>query len=72
MQADELRAKLADAGARHTTAMAAKEEASAELTELVPRARRAGFPPSEIVRLTGLSRQRVYELTHPRFRSGRP
>jgi hypothetical protein len=71
MQADELRAKLADAGARHTAAMAAKGTASAELARLVPRASRAGLPPSEIVRLTGLSRQRIYELTHPRSSSTR-
>src|SRR4051794_10850740 len=38
MQADKLRAKLTDAGARYTAAMDAKHQAAAELAELVPRA----------------------------------
>jgi len=60
----ELRAELADAGARRKAAMAAKSEASAELAELIPRAARAGISPTEIVRLTGVSRKWAYDLTH--------
>lgn len=66
MAAEDLRAKLADAGARRTAAMTAKAQASSELAKLIPRAARAGVPPTEIAQLTGMSRQGVYELTHRR------
>jgi hypothetical protein len=66
MRIDELRKRLEDAGKRRTAAAAAKREASEELAELVPRAARAGLAPVEIRRLTGLSRQAVYDFTHRR------
>ncbi|MEA2201895.1 MAG: hypothetical protein QOI89_2491 [Solirubrobacteraceae bacterium] len=44
--------------------MAAKREESAELADLIPRAVRAGLRPSEIQRLTGVSKQGVYDFTH--------
>lgn len=66
MSADELRAKLADVGARRAAAVAAKREASAELAELIPKAVKAGVRPSEIVRLTGVSKQGVYDFMHRR------
>jgi hypothetical protein len=62
MAGDDLRTKLADAGARRSAALAAKREASAELAELIPRAVRAGLRPSEIQRLTGVSKQGVRDF----------
>jgi len=64
MKADDLRAKLADVGARRKAALDAKREASHELAALVPLAVKAGLSPSEIARLTGLSRQGVRDFTH--------
>jgi hypothetical protein len=70
MTADELRAELAKVGSRRTAAMAAKKRASTELAALIPEALDAGLRPSEITRLTGLSKQGLYNLTHPRQRRG--
>jgi len=64
MTGDELRAKLADVGARRRTALAAKKRASDELAELIPLAVAAGVRPSEICRLTGVSKQGLYNFRH--------
>jgi len=64
MTVEELRARLADVGMRRKAALAAKQEASLELAALVPSAVKAGLSPSEIARLTGLSRQGVRDFTH--------
>jgi hypothetical protein len=64
MTPDELRAKLTEVGARRRAAVAAKQQASHELAALIPLAAKAKVGPSEIARLTGLSRQGVREFTH--------
>jgi hypothetical protein len=64
MGTDHLRAKLADAGVRRQAAVAAKKQASDELAALIPRAVKAGITPAEIRRLTGVSKQGVYDFTH--------
>jgi DNA invertase Pin-like site-specific DNA recombinase len=63
MTEKQLRAKLTAAGTRRSAAVEAKAIASAELAELVPQAIAAGLPRSEVARLTGLSRQAVYNIT---------
>lgn len=62
MKRDEIVRRLADAGQRRTAAMESKREASAEIAELVPLARRAGMGVTEIVRLTGMSPRAVYDI----------
>ncbi len=62
MDRDEIAARIARAGRRRTKAMEAKRDASAELAELIPLARRAGIGVTEIVRLSGMSPRGVYDM----------
>jgi hypothetical protein len=62
MDRDEIAARVARAGRRRTRAMEAKREASHELAELIPLARRAGIGVTEIVRLSGMSPRGVYDM----------
>jgi hypothetical protein len=62
MDRDEIAARIARAGRRRTRAMEAKRDASAELAELIPLARRAGIGVTEIVRLSGMSPRGVYDM----------
>jgi hypothetical protein len=61
-KADDLRDQLAAVGKRRQEAVEAKRTASHELATLVPRAVKAGIGPSEVARLTGLSRQGVRDF----------
>ncbi|MEA2201894.1 MAG: hypothetical protein QOI89_2490 [Solirubrobacteraceae bacterium] len=67
MQSDEfkadLRAKLTDAGSRHGLARMAKDEAAADLAALVPLAMEWGMTLPEVASLSGLTQERVSELT---------
>jgi hypothetical protein len=69
MKAETLRAQLAKVGKRRAAAMTAKQCASDELRELIPLAIEAGVGPTEIARLTGVSRQGVENFRKP---LGRP
>lgn len=62
MDRDEIAARIARAGRRRTRAMETKREASKELAELIPLARRAGIGVTEIVRLSGMSPRGVYDM----------
>jgi len=62
MDRDEIAARIARAGRRRTRAMEAKRDASAELAELIPLARKAGIGVTEIVRLSGMSPRGVYDM----------
>ena len=62
MDRDEIAARIARAGRRRTRAMEAKREASQELAELIPLARRVGIGVTEIVRLSGMSPRGVYDM----------
>jgi hypothetical protein len=46
--------------------MEAKREASQELAELIPLARRAGIGVTELVRLSGMSPRGVYDILERR------
>jgi hypothetical protein len=71
MTAGELRTKLGKVGARRAKALAAKQQASAELAELIPLAVDAGVRPSEIEQLTGLSKRGVAIFRHQAARSAK-
>jgi DNA-binding phage protein len=62
VDADELRQRLQETGQRRSEAIRVRDEAAAVFAELVPKAQAAGIPLAEIARLTGLSRQGVYDL----------
>jgi hypothetical protein len=62
MDRDEIAARIPRAGRRRTRAMEAKRDASAELAELIPLARKAGIGVTEIVRLSGMSPRGVYDM----------
>lgn len=62
MNRDEIAARIARAGRRRQRAMQAKREASEDLAELIPLARRAGIGVTEIVRLSGMSPRGVYDV----------
>jgi len=66
MDRDEIAARIARAGRRRTRAMEAKREASQELADLIPLARRAGIGVTEIVRLSGMSPRGVYDMLEQR------
>jgi len=66
MDRDEIAARIARAGRRRTRAMEAKRDASAELAELIPLARKAGIGVTEIVRLSGMSPRGVYDMLEHR------
>lgn len=66
MDREEIAAGIARAGRRRTRAMEAKRDASAELAELIPLARRAGIGVTEIVRLSGMSPRGVYDILERR------
>jgi hypothetical protein len=59
---DELRKKLAVVGRQRRAAVEAKRKASHELAALIPLAVKAGIGPSEVARVTGLSRQGVRDF----------
>lgn len=60
MDDEELRARLAEVGKRRAEAFEARNAASAELAPLVREAASRGMRPTELARVTGLSRQAVY------------
>jgi hypothetical protein len=62
VSADELRAELQQLGTRRREALRARKETSERLKILIPLARDAGVPVTEIADLTGLSRVGVYEF----------
>jgi len=66
MDREEIAARIARAGRRRTRAMETKREASQELAELIPIARRAGIGVTEIVRLSGMSPRGVYDMLERR------
>jgi hypothetical protein len=66
MDRDEIASRIARAGRRRTRAMEAKRDASQELAELIPLARRAGIGVTEIVRLSGMSPRGVYDMIERR------
>lgn len=59
---DDLRRELEQIGRRRTEAIRVRDETGAQLGELVPAAHAAGLGATEIARLTGVSRQGVYDL----------
>ncbi|HST33038.1 MAG TPA: hypothetical protein VLJ80_05900 [Solirubrobacteraceae bacterium] len=63
-KAENLRTQLVAVGKRRREAVEAKRATSHELAALIPRAVKAGIGPSELARLTGLSRQGVRDFTH--------
>ena len=63
MDADELRGRLQDAGARRARAIAARDAASEDLRRLIVQALDADISVSEIARITSLSREGVYKLS---------
>jgi hypothetical protein len=62
VSADELRAELQQLGKRRREALRVRKETSERLKVLIPLARDAGVPVTEIAHLTGLTRVGVYEF----------
>lgn len=62
MSRDKLVEQLAEAGRDRTAAIEARRAASRRITDLIPRAYRAGIGVTEITRLTGMSHRAVYDV----------
>ncbi|HYV16263.1 MAG TPA: hypothetical protein VE972_09585 [Conexibacter sp.] len=62
MKRDEIIARLVKVGEQRSAALEAREAAADEFARLIPLAQRAGIGPTEITRLTGLSRRAVYDV----------
>jgi len=64
MDRDQILADLRRAADDRVSAIVARRAAAADLARLIPRARDAGIRVSEIVEITGLSRQGVRDFLH--------
>jgi predicted transcriptional regulator len=62
MSRDEIAEKLREIGARRTAAIEARNVASTEIAPVIRAAKAAGMTYAEIVELSGVSKQGVYDF----------